>query len=124
MPMPRCISRVVPVLRLLALCVGVGFVTAALLPKGAAAPPGSGARGKFPSDPLPAGAKVRFGSRRLQDSSIRDGIFSPDTKLLATTGGYFDVRVWEVDTGKLIRTHEVRGEIHDLRWKPNGKLAA
>src|SRR5437016_13665793 len=107
MPMPRCISRVVPVLRLLALCVGVGFVTAALLPQGAAAPPDSGARGKFPSDPLPAGARARFGSLRLRDSFwSRTGTFSPDSKLLATICGNTHISVWEVETGRLVRTDE------------------
>src|SRR5437016_6431729 len=79
----------------------------------------------FAADPLPPGAVARFGSSRLQDFTIdRSATFSPDGKLIATSGANSPICVWEVASGKLVRTHPVRGSVFDLRWKPNGTLSA
>src|SRR5881409_3762383 len=49
------------------------------------------------ADPLPAGAVARFGSPRLQDFTIdRSAAFSPDGKLIATSGSYSSICVWDV----------------------------
>jgi RNA polymerase sigma factor (sigma-70 family) len=76
-----------------------------------------------PLDPLPAGAVAQFGSPRLQDFTIdRSAAFSPDGKLLATSGSNSPICVWDVATGALVRTYR-SGSVYDLRWKPDGKLA-
>ena len=54
----------------------------------------------------------------------RSATSSPDGKLLATSGANTPICVWEVQTGKLVRTHPNRGSVYDLRWRANGKLAA
>jgi RNA polymerase sigma factor (sigma-70 family) len=78
-----------------------------------------------PADPLPDGAVAQFGSPRLQDFTIdRSATFSPDGKLLATSGANSPICVWDVATGARVRTHPNRGSVFDLRWKPDGKLAA
>ncbi len=77
-----------------------------------------------PVDPLPAGAVARFGSPRLQDFSIaRFATFSPDAKLLATSGPNSPICVWDTATGALVRTHP-KWLASDLRWRPDGQLAA
>jgi RNA polymerase sigma factor (sigma-70 family) len=78
-----------------------------------------------PADPLPEGAVAQFGSPRLQDFTIdRSAAFSPDGKLLATSGANSPICVWDVATGARVRTYRNRGSVFDLRWKPDGKLAA
>src|SRR5262249_11745993 len=77
------------------------------------------------ADRLPAGAVAQFGSPRLQDFTIdRSATFSPDGKRLATSGANSPICVWEVATGELVRTYPNRGSVYDLRWKPDGRLAA
>src|SRR5260370_20712172 len=79
----------------------------------------------FAADPLPPGAIARFGSPRLQDFTIdRSATFSPDGKLIATSGANSPICVWEVATGKRVRTHSNRGSVFDLRWRADGKLSA
>jgi WD40 repeat protein len=76
-------------------------------------------------DPLPAGAVAQFGTPRLQDFTIdRSAAFSPDGQRLATSGSNSPICVWEVATGRLVRTYANRGSVFDLCWKPDGKLAA
>src|SRR5262249_23482695 len=71
------------------------------------------------------GALAQFGSARLQDFTIdRAADFSPDGKLLATSGSNSPICVWDAATGKLVRTHPNRGSVFDLRWKADGKLRA
>jgi RNA polymerase sigma factor (sigma-70 family) len=119
---------------LLALCLGAGILGTVLLSKdrpihaqrkNAGQAPEPAVSQPFPADPLPAGAVARFGSSRLQDFTIdRSATFSPDGKLLATSGANSPICVWDVATGKRVRTHSTRGSVFDLRWKPDGKLAA
>jgi WD40 repeat protein len=79
----------------------------------------------FAADPLPPGAVARFGSTRLQDFTIdKSATFSPDGKLIATSGANSPICVWDVATGKLVRTHTNRGSVFDMRWRPDGTLAA
>src|SRR6266446_3705662 len=51
-------------------------------------------------DPLPAGALARLGTVRFH--SYSDATYSPDGKIIATTGGHV-VRLCEAATGKLVR---------------------
>src|SRR5262245_4478789 len=96
----------------------------------AAQPPvkqAAAARGerRTPVDPPPEGALAQFGSPRLQDFTIdRAADFSPDGKLLATSGSNSPICIWDAATGKLVRTHPNRGSVFDLRWKADGKLRA
>src|SRR4029077_10791719 len=51
--------------------------------------------------------------------------FSPDSTKLATCGADKFVKVWEVPTGKFLKSFE--GHTHhvlDVGWKPDGKLLA
>src|SRR5690349_20886492 len=76
-------------------------------------------------DPLPDGAVARFGSPQFRDQSIgRSLAFSPDGKKLATAGNNGPVSVWDAATGKLLRTHQPVGSVYEIRWTPDGKLAA
>src|SRR5262249_51076829 len=55
-------------------------------------------------DPLPAGAVARFGTFRLyQSGGIFALAYSPDGKLLVTTGGDAKVVLWDAVTGKKVR---------------------
>jgi WD40 repeat protein len=55
-------------------------------------------------DPLPAGALVRLGTVRLRHSAeVRAIAFSPDGKYIAS-GGDDKIRLWDVTTGRLVRT--------------------
>jgi RNA polymerase sigma factor (sigma-70 family) len=56
-------------------------------------------------DPLPPGAVARMGTVRLRHThppSQLTTAFSPDGKLLAT-GGWEEIRVWDLTTGRLLR---------------------
>jgi WD40 repeat protein len=51
--------------------------------------------------------------------------FSPDSKMLATCGADKFVKVWEIPSGKFLKSFE--GHTHhvlDVGWKPDGKLLA
>jgi WD40 repeat protein len=83
------------------------------------------AAGPEASDPLPPGAIAQFGSPRLQDFTIdRAASFSPDARLLATSGANSPICIWDVATGKLVRSHPNRGSVFDLRWRRDGSLSA
>lgn len=80
---------------------------------------------ELPPGPLPAGALARFGSPKLQDFTIdRSATFSPDGKLLATSGSNSPICVWDLATGAKTRTYPNRGSVFDLRWRADGNLAA
>lgn len=50
--------------------------------------------------------------------------FSPDEKLLASGSADRTVKVWEIQTGKNIRTFEVPGEVYAVAFSPNGRTIA
>jgi WD40 repeat protein len=76
-------------------------------------------------DPLPYGAILRLGSERLShQGTVFCTAFSPDGKILASGGGYYDstVRLWEPATGKEILRLTHPGPVRDLTWSKDGKL--
>ena len=56
----------------------------------------------FYGDPLPPGALARMGSMRLVHFMAHTVAFSPDSKILASSG-MEEIRIWEKATGKLLR---------------------
>ncbi|HEY7313749.1 MAG TPA: sigma-70 family RNA polymerase sigma factor [Gemmataceae bacterium] len=78
-------------------------------------------------DPLPPGAVVRLGSVRLcQGGPVRSAAFSPDGKLLASSGHYGHnpevIRLWDTATGKEV--HQFPGVAGYLAFSPDGKCLA
>jgi WD40 repeat protein len=71
-------------------------------------------------DPLPDGAIARFGSGRLLHGGVSHMEFSPDGKVLATSGGD-GTRLWDVATGKeVVRPHLPRTGHVVLTFTPEG----
>jgi WD40 repeat protein len=75
------------------------------------------------ADPLPAGARVRLGSTRWRHKTdVALARFSPDGKILATSGSMETIRLWEVTTGKQLHelTETGRWEICGVVFSPDG----
>src|SRR5262245_62080469 len=72
-------------------------------------------------DALPPGALARFGSLRLRHwGMMRQAVFSPDGKTLATVG--WEVRLWDVATGRLRQQlHPWEMMTYDIAFAPDGK---
>jgi WD40 repeat protein len=73
---------------------------------------------------LPSG-KIVFDKRDAHSDTIFGVRFSPDGKLLASCGADKFVKVWEVPSGKFVKSFE--GHTHhvmDVGWKGDGKLLA
>lgn len=116
------------------LLTGMGvFLSAALVSPAAvkeAPPPAADnpktARVDLYGDPLPAGARFRFGSVRMRHlPAIRGSALSPNGKLLATTSGPY-VLLWDLATGKIV--HRLDSEHPgyfinpELAFSPDGRL--
>src|SRR5438046_636580 len=84
------------------------------LPVSAAAPPV--VRLDSFGDPLPAGAVARIGTIRLrQPEEVQCLAFSPDDKLLVSSGG--GIRFWNPATGKQVgATRRTNGSVVDVAF--------
>jgi WD40 repeat protein len=74
---------------------------------------------------LPEGAVARFGSTRFQHTNnVAALAFSPDGKILATGGGAV-VRLWQVESGREIRSLVGPGnDINAVAFSPDGRVIA
>jgi RNA polymerase sigma factor (sigma-70 family) len=77
-------------------------------------------------DPLPPGAAVRLGTvRHRQESPIYKIAYSPDGKYVVTDGDDDKLRVWDGDTGQLVRQIDSgTGWSRDFTFSRDGKLLA
>jgi len=79
---------------------------------------------------LPSGAVARIGDVRLtHGGTVNCLAFSPDGKLLASTGTDAILRVWDVATGREKRHHDFGGDklaraVQSSAWSPDGKTIA
>src|SRR5437660_356601 len=76
-------------------------------------------------DPLPAGARQRFGRvERLRQAGPVDCLaVAPDGKILASAGGFGPIFLWEVPSGKelhVLAGHELA--VHCVAFSPDGKV--
>jgi WD40 repeat protein len=95
-------------------------VLAFALPAGAAEPQEAKMHTDRHGDSLPEGAVARFGTTRLFDPEAKRLAFSPDGKLLATSGDR-GARVWDVETGRCIPFAHLPTSGHAaLRFAPDG----
>ena len=72
-----------------------------------------------------AGLKLVVELKSPHSDTVLGVCFSPDVKMLATCGADKFVKVWEVPSGKFIKSFE--GNMHhvlDVGWKSDGKLLA
>jgi RNA polymerase sigma factor (sigma-70 family) len=74
-------------------------------------------------DPLPPGALARMGTTRLRHAQqVTQVLFAPDGKTVASGGMDDTVRLWDVATGKLVRSlkHPVK-DVRPLSFSRDGK---
>ena len=60
------------------------------------------------------------------DELVRSAAFSPDGKTLVSGGGWMDdaIRVWDIETGALFKTLNVRNSDYVAAFSPDGKTLA
>ena len=77
-------------------------------------------------DPLPKGVQGIFGTRRFaHGTSVYACVFSQDGRFLASRGVGSNVSVWEVASGKLVKTFEdANGGVRALAFSNDGRMIA
>src|SRR5262249_42954514 len=113
------------------LALALGYDVACM---GAAAGPDTRQVGLPPTQVLDHGGLFRPASPRGRDLILLSLAFSPDGKMIATAGGGHlgrdgpargEVKLWEVSTGKFVRTIAVEtGIVFQATFSPDGKLLA
>jgi RNA polymerase sigma factor (sigma-70 family) len=89
----------------------------------------------FLGDPLPPGSFARIGSSRLRHGhNIKSIAYSNDGKYIVSAGNDHLARLWDVETGKEVRTFGEQGDrdkayspsrwIHSVALSPDGKFVA
>ncbi len=129
------LARSASVVAVLTLTVAVGscLALAGLASAPPTTPPGKADVKPAPADalgdPLPPRASARLGTLRLtQPGGARSAVFSPDGKLLASSGhgtGYPDdeaIRIWDVATGK--ERCRLEGVSHYMAFSPDARSLA
>jgi hypothetical protein len=74
-------------------------------------------------DPLPDGAFARLGSTRLRTTGLRAAEILPDGKRIVTLGTT-QLRLWEADSGKLLRSNSLGTDLQAMALARDGKTLA
>lgn len=86
--------------------------------------------GDFLGDPLPPGAVARMGTTRLKQPGLRPfdwirSLFTPDGEAILSFGAVPEMILWEVRTGKEIRTYRGhKGPVEHAAISPDGQTIA
>lgn len=55
-------------------------------------------------------------------ASVNSVAFSPDSKTLVSGAHDNTVRLWDARTGSLLRTFDVKADVYDVAFSPDGKM--
>src|SRR5713101_6222702 len=73
-------------------------------------------------DPLPEGAIARLGTVRFRHGFLTGAIaYSPDGKTLASGGRFPGLRLWDAETGRLLKRPSQSG-VNSLAFSPDSKM--
>jgi RNA polymerase sigma factor (sigma-70 family) len=76
-------------------------------------------------DPLPPNTLARLGTDRLRHGWYTLSLgFSPDGKVLGSSGSDRGLCLWDAATGKLMNVPVAKGQIHSFSFSPDSKIVA